>query len=64
MTQRTLAESLAAYADSDYYPFHMPGHKRRLTEMLPDFRRRCKGRRDWTLQRSTDLTICTIPKEF
>ena len=37
MTQRTLAESLAAYADSDYYPFHMPGHKRRLTEMLPDF---------------------------
>lgn len=37
MTQRTLAESLAAYADSDCYPFHMPGHKRRLTEMLPDF---------------------------
>ena len=28
MTQRTLAESLAAYADSDYYPVHMPGHKR------------------------------------
>ena len=55
MTQRTLAESLAAYADSDCYPFHMPGHKRRLTEMLPDFPE--------ALQR-TDLTICTIPKEF
>lgn len=23
-----LYEQLAAYAKSDYYPFHMPGHKR------------------------------------
>lgn len=52
MTQRTLAESLAAYADSDYYPFHMPGHKRRLTEMLPDFPE--------ALQRAARLDITEI----
>ena len=52
MTQRTLAESLAAYADSDYYPFHMPGHKRRLTETLPDFPE--------ALQRAARLDITEI----
>ena len=52
MTQRTLAENLAAYADSDYYPFHMPGHKRRLTEMLPDFPE--------ALQRAARLDITEI----
>ena len=52
MTQRTLAESLAAYADSDCYPFHMPGHKRRLTEMLPDFPE--------ALQRAARLDITEI----
>ena len=29
-----LYEKLQQYAQSDYYPFHMPGHKRN-TEMLP-----------------------------
>ena len=52
MTQRTLAESLAAYADSDYYPFHMPGHKRRLTETLTDFPE--------ALQRAARLDITEI----
>ncbi len=25
-----LFEKLSAYGASDYYPYHMPGHKRRL----------------------------------
>ena len=25
-----LFEKLSAYGESDYYPYHMPGHKRRL----------------------------------
>ena len=29
-TQDSLLEKLQAYADMDYYPFHMPGHKRRM----------------------------------
>lgn len=28
--ERPLLEELSAYAESDYYPLHMPGHKRRL----------------------------------
>jgi len=30
-----LLEALQAYAESDFYPFHMPGHKRNLA-LLPD----------------------------
>lgn len=30
-----LLEALQAYAESDFYPFHMPGHKRN-TALLPD----------------------------
>ena len=35
---RTLYDRLREYADSDYYGFHMPGHKRKLNmlgEALP-----------------------------
>ena len=27
---KLLYERLKEYADSDFYPFHMPGHKRKL----------------------------------
>jgi len=33
--KQTLTEALIAYGQSDYYPFHMPGHKRNHT--LPSF---------------------------
>lgn len=35
MEKQTLYEKLEQYSRSDYYPFHMPGHKRRV-ELLPD----------------------------
>lgn len=35
----TLYEKLATYGESDFYPFHMPGHKRRMGIMEPSFRR-------------------------
>lgn len=31
-----LYEKLRKYCDSDYYPFHMPGHKRRLGMGMED----------------------------
>ena len=31
--QRSLLDRLRDYAATDYYPFHMPGHKRK---MMPD----------------------------
>ena len=31
-----LDQKLQAYADSDYYPFHMPGHKRTDKLSFPD----------------------------
>lgn len=30
--EKYLDEQLSAYAKSDYYPFHMPGHKRNITD--------------------------------
>ena len=33
----TLYDSLTSYCGSDYYPFHMPGHKRRLCSMQDPF---------------------------
>ncbi len=30
-----LLDKLTAYGESDYYPYHMPGHKRRLSCTLP-----------------------------
>ena len=32
----TIYEKLSAYSQSDYYGFHMPGHKRHLVEEMPD----------------------------
>ena len=32
--KRTLTGLLEAYTEEDYYPFHMPGHKRRLDRVL------------------------------
>ena len=29
MERKSLIDRLAEYGESDYYPFHMPGHKRR-----------------------------------
>lgn len=34
--KRSLAERLALYGQSDYYPLHMPGHKRRLFGQMPE----------------------------
>ncbi len=35
--EKYLDEALAAYSKSDYYPFHMPGHKRqKLGDWLPE----------------------------
>lgn len=33
---KTLSEALIHYSQSDYYPFHMPGHKRNHTLSFPD----------------------------
>ncbi len=30
-----LLDKLTAYGESDYYPYHMPGHKRRLSHTIP-----------------------------
>jgi len=35
LMEKTLTESLIEYGQSDYYPFHMPGHKR--NHSLPSF---------------------------
>jgi len=50
-------DKLKAYSDSDYYAFHMPGHKRNLDLM------------DGTstgsiLQRLMALMICIMQREF
>lgn len=37
MTERTLYDELRAYCATDAYPFHMPGHKRRLGSMADPF---------------------------
>jgi arginine/lysine/ornithine decarboxylase len=31
-----LLEKLRAYSESDFYPYHMPGHKRQQTGTLPE----------------------------
>ena len=49
---RELYHQLKSYSKKDYYPFHMPGHKLRLTEMLPDFPE--------ALQRAARLDITEI----
>ena len=36
MEQKGLFELLQAYQDTDYYPYHMPGHKRRKLGKLPE----------------------------
>ncbi len=36
MQELSLYQKLEEYSQSDYYPFHMPGHKRRLSGQLPD----------------------------
>ena len=33
-----LYEKLKWYQDTDYYPFHMPGHKRNLGEMCNPYK--------------------------
>ena len=33
---KTLTETLTHYSKSDYYPFHMPGHKRNSPLFLSD----------------------------
>lgn len=33
---KSFYDLLAEYGDSDYYPYHMPGHKRRLVGFLPE----------------------------
>lgn len=35
MERNDLYDALSSYGESDYYPYHMPGHKR--TEKLPDW---------------------------
>ncbi len=35
MKERYLDQQLTAYSESDYYPFHMPGHKRRSLNLPP-----------------------------
>ncbi|MFR8426433.1 MAG: hypothetical protein ACLVCH_01200 [Roseburia inulinivorans] len=47
-----LIDDLEEYAQSDYYPFHMPGHKERVW--------RFPIRMRLTLRRLTDLTICIM----
>ena len=40
-----LCEKLKEYKDSDYYPFHMPGHKRNgyMTEKIFSCERKHRG---------------------
>lgn len=33
--KKTLYRQLHNYGESDYYPYHMPGHKRRLSSQIP-----------------------------
>ncbi len=54
MEREHLYQQLISYGESDVYPFHMPGHKRRA---LP-FQIRTPS----ILRRLTDLTTCIMPK--
>ena len=36
--ERYLDEALKDYAESDYYPFHMPGHKRNISELADPYK--------------------------
>ena len=47
-----LIDDLEEYAQSDYYPFHMPDIKEKVC--------RFPIRMRLTLRRLTDLTICTM----
>lgn len=47
-----LIDDLEEYAQSDYYPFHMPGHKEKVCRF--PIRMRLISRR------LTDLTICIM----
>ena len=53
-----LYKKLESYGQSDYYPFHMPGHKRNRASSADDFFLR------EILQRFQDLTIFIMRKEF
>ena len=33
----TIYDKLLAYGNSDAYPFHMPGHKRQITDFVNPF---------------------------
>ena len=50
--EQPLLERLEAYGRTDVYPFHMPGHKRRLGPKRWDIYMR------WILRKLMDLTIC------
>lgn len=50
--EQPLLERLEAYGRTDVYPFHMPGHKRRLGPKEKDIYMR------WILRKLMDLTIC------
>lgn len=47
-----LIDDLEEYAQSDYYPFHMPGHKRKSLSF--------PNRMRLISRRLTDLTICIM----
>ena len=53
-----LYKKLKSYGQSDYYPFHMPGHKRNRASSADDF----LFERD--IQRFQDLTIFIMRKGF
>lgn len=36
MQELSLCQKLKEYGRSDYYPFHMPGHKRKMSGQMPD----------------------------
>ena len=53
-----LYKKLESYGKSDFYPFHMPGHKRNKNVWKGIFRWR------ETLRKFMILMTCTIRKEF
>ena len=53
-----LIDDLEEYAHSDYYPFHMPGHKRNVN--LKERAWRFPIRMRLISRRLTDLTICIM----
>ena len=64
MQDQSIYEKLREYAKSDAYPFHMPGHKRKVDWISDVYNQHLINDYNNEMQRLTDLMICIMQMVF